>query len=66
MKLTQVCAFLGALILSSIAMAEGGGDRTFDRMMAANEQAVQAFAANQAKNDSVVLNDAKDDKTKEM
>jgi hypothetical protein len=66
MKLAQVCAFSGALILSSFAMAEGGGDRTFDRMMTSNDQAVQAFAAKEAKGDPVVLNTAKDDKTKKM
>lgn len=66
MKLAQVSAFLGALVLSSFAMAEGGGDRTFEKMMAANDQAVQAFVAREAKSDPVVVNDAKDDKTREM
>lgn len=66
MKLAQVSALLGALVVSSVALAEGGGDRTFERMMVANDRAVEAFAANQAKSDPVVVNEAKDDKTQEM
>jgi hypothetical protein len=35
MKIAQICALAGALILSSVALAEGGGDRTFEKMMVA-------------------------------
>ncbi|MEB0046629.1 MULTISPECIES: co-regulatory protein PtrA N-terminal domain-containing protein [unclassified Pseudomonas] len=66
MKRIQVCALLGAMVLSSFAMAEGGGDKTFERMMASKEQAVQAYAAKEAKGDPVVLNNAKEHKTEAM
>jgi hypothetical protein len=49
---------MGALVLSlsSLAMAEGGGDRTFDRAMQANERAMAAYAAKQGKEAPVVEN----------
>lgn len=66
MKLSKLVIIAGALLVSSVAMAEGGGDRTFERMMVANEQAMQNFAMREAKRDPVVTTDAKDDKTEKM
>ena len=45
MKIAQICALAGALILSSVALAEGGGDRTFEKMMAARDVAMEAYVA---------------------
>ena len=41
MKIAQIYALVGALILSSTALAEGGGDRTFSRATQATEQAME-------------------------
>ncbi|MBK5417198.1 co-regulatory protein PtrA N-terminal domain-containing protein [Pseudomonas sp. TH31] len=43
MKLTQLCTFAFILVVSSVTVAEGGGDRTFERMMVANDRAVENF-----------------------
>ncbi len=45
MKIAQIYALVGALILSSTALAEGGGDRTFSRATQATEQAMEKFLA---------------------
>jgi hypothetical protein len=66
MKLSKLMIMAGALLVSSAAMAEGGGDRTFERMMVANEQAMQKFAMRETNSDPVVATDAKDDKTEKM
>ncbi|MBS7663201.1 hypothetical protein I0D00_14810 [Pseudomonas lalucatii] len=47
MKTLQTLFVIGALSLSSLAMAEGGGDRTFARMQAA--EAVSTQVAQQQK-----------------
>ncbi|UWF47244.1 hypothetical protein NYP20_18040 [Pseudomonas sp. N3-W] len=62
MKRAQVTLLVGALVMSSLAMAEGGGDKAFERMMATQSQAMEKYAANEAKRDPVVVNDAKTDK----
>lgn len=49
MKLTKIFAVAGALALSSFAMAEGGGDRTFEKMMAAKDLAMEKYVAKQGK-----------------
>ena len=64
MKLTKIFAVAGALALSSFAMAEGGGDRTFEKMMAAKDLAMEKYVAKQGKNASVVSSDEKNEKTK--
>jgi len=45
MKLAQIGAFAVALMMSSLVLAEGGGDRTFDRMMAANDRSMELYVA---------------------
>ena len=66
MKFVQISAFTAALALSSLAMAEGGGDRTFEKMMTANDRSVELFVAREQARDPVVVNDKKDDKTQDL
>jgi hypothetical protein len=67
MKFAQLSAFATALMLSSLAMAEGGGDRTFDRMMTANDRAVELFVAKEkAAANPVVGNEKNDQKTQDL
>jgi hypothetical protein len=65
MKIAQICALAGALVLSSVALAEGGGDRTFEKMMVANDLAMEKYVAKEGKIEPVVSSDAKDE-TDEM
>ncbi|MFJ5254372.1 co-regulatory protein PtrA N-terminal domain-containing protein [Pseudomonas sp. NPDC088414] len=67
MKFARLSAFATALMLSSLAMAEGGGDRTFDRMMSANERAVELFVAKEkAAANPVVVNEKKEQKIQDL
>ena len=66
MKFAQISAFTAALALSSLAMAEGGGDRTFKKMMTANDRSVELYVAREQARDPVVVNDKKDDKTRDL
>ncbi|PHH43623.1 MULTISPECIES: co-regulatory protein PtrA N-terminal domain-containing protein [Pseudomonas] len=66
MKFAQLSTFAAALMLSSLAMAEGGGDRTFDRMMTANDRAVELFVTKEQARDPVVVNEKKDASTKDL
>ena len=66
MKLAQIGTVAAALVMSSLAMAEGGGDRTFDRMMTANDRSVELFVAKEQTRDPVVVNEKKDEKTKDL
>ena len=50
MKIAQICALAGALILS---LAEGGGDRTFEKMMAARDVAMEAYVAREERSRGV-------------
>jgi hypothetical protein len=52
--------------MSSVVLAEGGGDRVFEKMMAANDRSVEAFVAKEQARNPVVLNEKKDDKTKDL
>ena len=65
MKLAQIFALASALVLSSVALAEGGGDRTFEKMMVANDLAMEKYVAKEGKIEPVVSSDAKDE-TDEM
>ena len=49
--MTAVKAFCAAsvLTLSSLAMAEGGGDRVYGRMMQENQQAMERYASRNGK-----------------
>ena len=49
MKASQLIAFLGVTTMSMNVLAEGGGDRTFEKMFSANTQAMEQYAANQGK-----------------
>ncbi|MBC8997035.1 MULTISPECIES: co-regulatory protein PtrA N-terminal domain-containing protein [unclassified Pseudomonas] len=66
MKLVKISAFAAALVMSSLAMAEGGGDRTFEKMMTANDRSVELFVAREQARDPVVVNDKKDEKTQDL
>ncbi|MDN4544180.1 MULTISPECIES: co-regulatory protein PtrA N-terminal domain-containing protein [unclassified Pseudomonas] len=66
MKIVQMGAFVVALAMSSLVMAEGGGDRTFEKMMAANERSMEQFVAREQARDSVVSNEKQDDKSKDL
>lgn len=66
MKVAQMGAFVVALVMSSLVLAEGGGDRTFEKMMAANGRSMEVFAAKEKARDPVVVNDKKDDKTQDL
>lgn len=54
MKLFKLSIAALVLSMSSLAMAEGGGDRTFERAMKENERAMAAYAAKQGKEAPVV------------
>ncbi len=54
MKLIKLIAFAGVMAISLNVLAEGGGDRTFERMLSANTQAMEQYAANQGKPAPVV------------
>ena len=67
MKLAQLSTFAAALAISSVALAEGGGDRTFEKMMANSERSVELFVAKEkAAGNPVVVNEKKDDKTRDL
>ena len=54
MKFLKLLAFTGVMAMSLNALAEGGGDRTFDRALSANAQAMEQYAAAQGKAAPVV------------
>ncbi|WLG52896.1 co-regulatory protein PtrA N-terminal domain-containing protein [Pseudomonas sp. FP1742] len=66
MKLAQLSAFAAVLVMSSLVMAEGGGDRAFEKMMVANDRSVELFVAKEQARGPVVLNEKKDEKTKDL
>ncbi|MFJ4195935.1 co-regulatory protein PtrA N-terminal domain-containing protein [Pseudomonas sp. NPDC089534] len=66
MKPVQIGAFLAALAVSSLVMAEGGGDRTFERMMTANDRSVELFVAKEKAREPVVVNEKKDGATQDL
>ena len=45
MKSLKVIAALAAMVVSSATLAEGSADRVYGRMIQANEQAMQEYAA---------------------
>lgn len=49
MKCLKVIAALAVTVVSSAAMAEGGADRVYGRIIQANEQAMQRYTAANAK-----------------
>ena len=66
MKLAQIGAFAVALMMSSLVLAEGGGDRTFDRMMTSNDRSMELFVAKEKARDPVVVNDKKAEQTQDL
>ncbi|EJM60395.1 Protein of unknown function (DUF2790) [Pseudomonas sp. GM50] len=54
MKLIKLIAFAGVMAMSMDVLAEGGGDRTFEKMLSANTQAMEQYAASQGKPAPVV------------
>jgi hypothetical protein len=54
MKLIKLIAFAGLMAMSMNVLAEGGGDRTFEKMLSANTQAMEQYAASQGKPAPVV------------
>ena len=55
MKSLKVIAALAAMVVSSATLAEGGADRVYGRMIQANEQAMQEYAAANGKNPPEVI-----------
>ena len=49
MNMIKVVFIVSAISVSSLAMAEGGGDRTYGRMMQENEQKMQEYATARGK-----------------
>ncbi|WP_028623302.1 MULTISPECIES: DUF2790 domain-containing protein [unclassified Pseudomonas] len=49
MKFMNIIAFAGTLAISSSVLAEGGGDKAFEKMMAANAKAMEQYAISQGK-----------------
>jgi len=67
MKFAQLSAFAAALMLSSLVMAEGGGDRTFERMMSANDRSMELFVAKEkAAGNPVAASEKKDDTSRDL
>ena len=66
MKLAQLSAFAAALVMSSVVLAEGGGDKAFEKMMATNNRSVEKFVAKEQARDPVVVNEKKDYKTEDL
>jgi hypothetical protein len=54
MKIFKRMAFAAAMAVSVSALAEGGGDRTFERALSANTKAMEQYAASQGKAPPVV------------
>lgn len=54
MKVIQLLSLVGVLSSSSVALAESGGDATFERMMQNNRQAMNSYALEQGKNPPVI------------
>ncbi|MHC8338589.1 DUF2790 domain-containing protein [Pseudomonas sp. HLT2-19-2] len=54
MKLIKLIAFVGVMVMSLNVLAEGGGDRAFEKMLRANTKAMEQYAANQGKPAPVV------------
>ena len=49
MKSINILALFGVLAVSSSVFAEGGGDKAFEKMMAANTKAMEKYAVSQGK-----------------
>jgi len=54
MKLINLLTFTAVMAVSLSALAEGGGDRTFERALSANVKAMEQYAASQGKPSPVV------------
>jgi hypothetical protein len=52
----KLLAFAGVMAVSLNALAEGGGDRTFERAFSANYKAMEQYAVSQGKAAPVVKN----------
>ncbi|WP_417661278.1 co-regulatory protein PtrA N-terminal domain-containing protein [Pseudomonas sp.] len=61
MKILNALLITAVLITPSLAMAEGGGDRTFVRMQAASERSTQSFqlASQQQQKTTITTTDQK-------
>ena len=49
MNFMNIIAFAGAVAISANVLAEGGGDKAFEKMMAANAKAMEQYAISQGK-----------------
>ena len=54
MKFIKSMTFIAVLALALNALAEGGGDKTFERAVSANTKAMEQYAANQGKSAPVM------------
>ncbi|WP_053144474.1 co-regulatory protein PtrA N-terminal domain-containing protein [Pseudomonas sp. P97.38] len=66
MKFAQVSAFAAALLISGVALAEGGGDKTFENMMTSRDRSMELFVAKEQARNPVVVNEKKDDNTQNL
>ncbi|MCO7624895.1 hypothetical protein NJC08_00520 [Pseudomonas fluorescens] len=64
MNSSKVIALVIMFSVSSFALAEGGGDRTFARMMQANDAAMAKYEAKEKKSQPVSSDAKKDQATK--
>ncbi|WP_347905669.1 DUF2790 domain-containing protein [Pseudomonas purpurea] len=54
MKLSRIISLTSVLIASTSVMAESGGDKVFEKMMQANNAAMQKYAAKEGKSAPIV------------
>ncbi|WP_419709444.1 DUF2790 domain-containing protein [Pseudomonas sp. NFX224] len=54
MNALKLIALAGVMAVSMSALAEGGGDRAFEKMLSANTRAMKQYAANEGKAAPVV------------
>lgn len=66
MKRLNLSVFAAALVMSGVALAEGGGDRTFEKMMAATDRSMELFAAREQARNPVAVNQIKDANSKDL
>ncbi|WP_448632549.1 co-regulatory protein PtrA N-terminal domain-containing protein [Pseudomonas gessardii] len=66
MKFAQVSTFAAALLISGVALAEGGGDKTFENMMTSRDRSMELFVAKEQARNPVVVNEKKDANTQNL
>lgn len=54
MNLLKVITFAGGVVISSAVLAEGGGDKAFEKRLAANAKVMEQYAISQGKRPPIV------------